>query len=103
MVKPNPRNCSTCEHAVHAVTVTCTAPVPLWVGLDLSRVVDNPEPRCDAHKTAKGSFARICLNCGHPIRVHHKYTNLNPDQWIHKCCEFPESYSKYHRAYVEKR
>lgn len=103
MGKPNPRNCSTCEYATTGDKVFCGAPVPLWVPVDAKRVVSEPERRCDAHKVAKGTFARICLNCGHPIRTHHKYTQLGQDQWIHKCCEYPDSYSKYHREHVEAR
>ena len=103
MAEPNPRNCSTCKHATRGERVFCSAPVPLWVPTELRRRVDNPERRCDAHVVAEGTFARICLNCGSPIRTHHKYTKLGQDQWIHKCCEFPESYSAYHHKHVEAR
>lgn len=94
MTAPNPRNCSTCEYA--SGENFCGAPVPLWVPIEAKRTVPDPSLRCDAHRVAKGTFARICLNCGHPIRTHHKYSNLGQDQWIHKFCEHPDSPSKYH-------
>jgi len=93
---PNPRNCSTCEYAKIGEAVFCAAPVPVWVPTDAKRTVASPNDRCDAHKATKGTFVRICLNCGNPVRTHHKYSRLGQDQWIHKCCEFPDSYSKYH-------
>jgi hypothetical protein len=93
-LRPNPRNCSTCEWA--SGEAFCGAPVPLWVHIEAKRIVPDVSKRCDAHKVKKGTFARICLNCGHPIRTHHKYSNLGQDQWIHKYCDHPESWSKYH-------
>ena len=102
MTAPNPRNCSTCEHATIGEKVFCSAPAPLWVPHSTERTVTEPDRRCDAHKVAKGTFARICLNCGSPIRTHHKYTQLGQDQWIHKCCKYPDSYSEYHHRQVCK-
>ena len=103
MAAPNPKNCSTCEWATHGDAVFCNAPVPLWVPVEEKRIVANPVDRCDAHKPTKGTFVRICLNCGHPVRTHHKYTKVGQDQWIHKCCEHPGSYSKYHYEKYEVR
>ena len=94
--QPNQMNCSTCDFAKYGEKTFCAAPVPLFVPTDVSRVVTNPQERCDAHKAAKGTFKRICLNCGNPIRTHHKYSNLGQDQWIHKYCDHPDSPSKYH-------
>jgi len=97
--RPNPRNCTTCEFGSQMPSDGfwfCTAPIPLFVPTGTPRVVANPQDRCDAHKTAKGTFVRICLNCGNPIRTHHKYSKIGRDQWIHKCCEHPNSCSKFH-------
>lgn len=99
MTSPNPRNCSTCEYGTESTTdgfYFCSAPVPLFVTTDTPRLVSHPSERCDAHRAAKGTFVRICLNCGNPVRTHHKYTKIGQDQWIHKCCEHPTSWSKYH-------
>lgn len=103
MAAPNPKNCSTCEYATIGDAVFCSAPVPLWVPVEVTRTVSHPEARCDAHKPKKGTFVRICLNCGNPVRTHHKYTQIGQDQWIHKCCEFPDSYSKYHHDKIAAR
>lgn len=70
--------------------------IPLPKFADGDRLVQNPDEPCDSFAPIKGTFARICLNCGNPIRTHHKYTSIGDKQWVHKCCEHPESPSKWH-------
>lgn len=106
MAAPNPRNCPTCEYGRQIPTdgfYHCSAPVPLFVPVSTPRVVSVSTERCDAHRPQKGTFVRVCLNCGNPIRTHHKYSQINRDQWIHKYCDHPTSPSKYHYEKYGKR
>jgi hypothetical protein len=71
--------------------------LPKWLAPKLiPKTVENPQDECPAFKAKKGTFARICLNCGEPIRTHHKYTSVGEKQWVHKFCEHPESPSRFH-------
>jgi len=97
MATPNPRNCHTCHFRSDTGEVFCMAPLPKFIdGSNGKRKVINPDDKCDMFKPIKGTYARICLNCGEPIRAHHKYTEIGDKKWIHKYCAHPESPSKWH-------
>lgn len=98
-VVPNPRNCYTCDFGAdhsHPDRMVCLIPHPKWLGGPPTVEVTNPQDKCETFKPSKGTFARICLNCGKPVRTHHKYTKLGENQWIHKFCDHPESQSRFH-------
>ena len=96
----NPMNCTTCHFNIND---TCQIPLPIFMKID-AHVLEGgrqltetiKSKKCDAFKPIKGTYKRICLNCGKPIRSAHKFTEIYPKQWIHKYCDHPESPSKYH-------